>query len=204
MVFVIGLTGGIGSGKTTVSNMFGRHGITVIDADIIARQVVELGSIGLAVIVAKFGIQILGDNGELNRNALRKHIFSHPEDRNWLNALLHPQIKKEMILQIQQVSSPYCLLVIPLMIENRLQVLCNRVLVVDVSKETQIARTIHRDNTDETQVKKILARQATRTERLSFANDVIENEYSDQELRTRVETLHNKYLALLEKQRESS
>ncbi|WP_150137442.1 dephospho-CoA kinase [Candidatus Enterovibrio escicola] len=204
MVFVIGLTGGIGSGKTTVSNMFGRHGITVIDADIIARQVVELGSIGLAVIVAKFGIQILGDNGELNRNALRKHIFSHPEDRNWLNALLHPQIKKEMILQIQQVSSPYCLLVIPLMIENRLQVLCNRVLVVDVSKETQIARTIHRDNTDETQVKEILARQATRTERLSFANDVIENEYSDQELRTRVETLHNKYLALLEKQRESS
>ncbi|PML77590.1 dephospho-CoA kinase [Enterovibrio norvegicus] len=204
MAFVIGLTGGIGSGKTTVANLFADRGIDVIDADIIARQVVEPGTEGLAAIVDKFGTDILDAQGMLDRGKLRAHIFSTPDAKEWLNALLHPTIRLEMLRQTQQATSPYCMLVVPLLIENGLQSLCDRVLVVDVSEQTQIERTTQRDSVDETQVKNILNAQASRKERLSFADDVVENECSNEELNAQVAALHSQYVALAGKQRESS
>ncbi|MDD1791982.1 dephospho-CoA kinase [Enterovibrio makurazakiensis] len=196
MAFVIGVTGGIGSGKTTVANLFGDKGIDIVDADIIARQVVERGSDGLNAIAAKFGETMLDDTGELNRAALREHVFSHPEDKDWLNALLHPKIRHEMRTQTQQALSPYCLLVIPLLVENGLQALCDRVLVVDVPEHTQIERASRRDSVSNEQVKRILAAQATRDDRLALADDVIVNECTQDELSRQVDQLHLQYLTL--------
>lgn len=196
MAYVVGVTGGIGSGKTTVANLFAGKGIEVIDADVIARQVVEPGSEGLKAIAEKFGASMLNDDGTLNRGALRGHVFSHPEDKEWLNGLLHPKIRQEMITQTAQAKSPYCLLVIPLLVENGLQSLCQRVLVVDVSEATQVTRTTQRDQVPEEQVKNILAAQATRQQRLEAADDVIFNENDSKPLSEQIETLHHQYLSL--------
>ncbi|KKD59962.1 dephospho-CoA kinase [Grimontia sp. AD028] len=197
MAYVVGVTGGIGSGKTTVANLFAEKGIEVIDADVIARQVVEPGSEGLKAIAEKFGASMLNDDGTLNRGALREHVFSHPEDKEWLNGLLHPKIRQEMITQTAQATSPYCLLVIPLLVENGLQSLCQRVLVVDVSEATQVTRTTQRDQVPEEQVKNILAAQATRQQRLEAADDIIFNENDSKPLSEQIETLHHQYLALV-------
>ncbi|WP_281545362.1 dephospho-CoA kinase [Grimontia sp. SpTr1] len=197
MAYVVGVTGGIGSGKTTVANLFAEKGIEVIDADVIARQVVEPGSEGLKAISEKFGASMLNDDGTLNRGALREHVFSHPEDKEWLNGLLHPKIRQEMITQTAQAKSPYCLLVIPLLVENGLQSLCQRVLVVDVSEATQVTRTTQRDQVPEEQVKNILAAQATRQQRLEAADDIIFNENDSKPLSEQIETLHHQYLALV-------
>ncbi|WP_325891593.1 dephospho-CoA kinase [Grimontia sp. NTOU-MAR1] len=196
MAYVVGVTGGIGSGKTTVANLFAEKGIEVIDADVIARQVVEPGSEGLKAIEEKFGAFILNDDGTLNRGALREHVFSHPEDKDWLNGLLHPKIRQEMITQTAQAKSLYCLLVIPLLVENSLQSLCQRVLVVDVSEATQVTRTTQRDQVSPEQVKNILAAQATRQQRLEAADDVIFNENDSKALSEQIETLHHQYLDL--------
>ncbi|ATF08943.1 dephospho-CoA kinase [Candidatus Enterovibrio altilux] len=201
MALVIGLTGGICSGKTTVANFFKVIDIDIIDADIIARQVVEPGTSGLSAIITKFGDTILDENKTLNRTKLREHIFSNLDDKAWLNAMLHPKIKQEMIMQTQNASLPYCMLVAPLLIENSLQSLCDRILVVDVSEKIQVARIIQRDNVDDIQVKNIFLSQATRKERLLFADDVIKNECNDEELSAKVAILHSKYLTLAEKQR---
>ncbi|WP_028023080.1 dephospho-CoA kinase [Enterovibrio calviensis] len=203
MAFVIGVTGGIGSGKTTVANLFADKGIEVVDADIIARQVVERGSDGLNAIAAKFGETMLDDTGALNRAALREHVFSHPADKDWLNALLHPKIRHEMRTQTQQAQSPYCLLVIPLLVENGLQALCDRVLVVDVPEQTQIERASRRDSVSNEQVKRILAAQATREDRLALADDVIVNECAQDELIRQVNKLHLQYLTLAEQDTEN-
>ncbi|WP_394211641.1 dephospho-CoA kinase [Enterovibrio calviensis] len=196
MAFVVGVTGGIGSGKTTVANLFADKRIEVIDADVIARQVVEPGSEGLSAIAAKFGDSMLSADGTLDRAALREHVFSHPEDKDWLNNLLHPKIRQEMIRQTTQARSPYCLLVIPLLVENGLQSLCDRVLVVDVSEQTQVERASRRDSVSNEQVKRILAAQATREDRLALADDVIVNECTQEELNCQIGTLHLHYLTL--------
>ncbi|NVP02535.1 dephospho-CoA kinase, partial [Photobacterium damselae subsp. damselae] len=128
MSFVVGLTGGIGSGKTTVANLFARYGVDLIDADIIARDVVAPNSTGLAAIIDKFGADITLENGELDRAQLRQLIFSKPEQKEWLNQLLHPMIRQQMLAQIQASTSPYCLLIVPLMVENNLQALTQRLL----------------------------------------------------------------------------
>lgn len=203
MAFVIGVTGGIGSGKTTVANLFASRGIDVVDADVIAREVVAPGSEGLNAIATRFGGAVLQSDGSLNRAALREHIFSHPEDKTWLNNLLHPMIRRAMVEQTQQASSPYCLLVIPLLVENGLEALCDRILVVDVSEQTQIRRTTVRDGVSEQQVTNILAAQASRTQRLAAADDVIVNEDESADLAKAVETLHHQYLALAMQQSES-
>ncbi|WP_407331444.1 dephospho-CoA kinase [Enterovibrio sp. 27052020O] len=203
MAFVVGVTGGIGSGKTTVANLFADKSIEVIDADIIARQVVEPGSEGLNAIAAKFGDSMLSEDGSLDRAALREHIFSHPEDKDWLNGLLHPKIRQEMIRQTTQARSPYCLLVIPLLVENELQSLCDRVLVVDVSAQTQVERASRRDSVSNEQVKRILAAQATREDRLALADDVIVNECTQEELNKHVDALHLQYLTLAEQDTEN-
>ncbi|EKO5174475.1 dephospho-CoA kinase [Vibrio vulnificus] len=202
MALVIGLTGGIASGKTTVANLFQQHfAIDIVDADIVARQVVAPGSAGLTAIVDHFGVDILTHEGELDRGQLRQRIFAHSEEKQWLNALLHPMIRRKMIEDLAQVSSPYALLVVPLLVENQLQTLCDRVLVVDVEEKTQLQRTMDRDGVDEQQVRAILNAQASRHERLALADDVIKNESKDQDLLQQITDLHQKYLAMSKQNR---
>ncbi|EGR0046441.1 TPA: dephospho-CoA kinase [Vibrio vulnificus] len=202
MALVIGLTGGIASGKTTVANLFQQHfAIDIVDADIVARQVVAPGSAGLAAIVDHFGADILTCEDELDRGQLRQRIFAHAEEKQWLNALLHPMIRRKMIEDLAQVSSPYALLVVPLLVENQLQTLCDRVLVVDVEEKTQLQRTMDRDGVDEQQVRAILKAQASRHERLALADDVIKNESKDQDLLQQITDLHQKYLAMSKQNR---
>lgn len=200
MALVIGLTGGIASGKTTVANMFrDQFGIEIVDADVIARRVVEKGSIGLEAIHKHFGDEILTAEGELNRAELRKRIFANEEEKTWVNQLLHPMIRQQMEQDLQRVTSPYALLVVPLLTENNLQHMADRVLVVDVDEETQIERTMSRDKVPMEQAKSILAAQASREQRLAIADDVIKNDAKNQKLLPQITELHKKYLAISRK-----
>ncbi len=195
--FVVGVTGGIGSGKTTVTNLFNTlHGIDIVDADIIAREVVAPDSEGLLKITEHFGSTILHSGGQLDREKLRTIIFSHPTEKQWLNRLLHPMIRQQMLDQTQATTSPYCLLVIPLLIDNGLQALVDRILVIDVDQQTQISRTIIRDSVTIEHVKSILSAQVDREKRLYFANDVINNNGDNIELKPIIRLLHEQYLKL--------
>lgn len=196
MVYTVALTGGIGSGKSTIADNFSRLGITVVDADVIARQVVEPGQPALRIISDHFGDEILLPDGTLNRRALRAKIFSSAEEKKWLNALLHPLIHQRTQDEINQALSPYVLWVVPLLIENNLQQKADRVLVVDVSPEVQIARTIARDKVSREHVLQILAAQATREARLSAADDVINNDGAPDKVAAHVDRLHRQYLEL--------
>nr|8SBN_A Chain A, Dephospho-CoA kinase [Klebsiella aerogenes KCTC 2190]8SBO_A Chain A, Dephospho-CoA kinase [Klebsiella aerogenes KCTC 2190]8SBO_B Chain B, Dephospho-CoA kinase [Klebsiella aerogenes KCTC 2190]8U94_A Chain A, Dephospho-CoA kinase [Klebsiella aerogenes KCTC 2190]8U96_A Chain A, Dephospho-CoA kinase [Klebsiella aerogenes KCTC 2190]8U97_A Chain A, Dephospho-CoA kinase [Klebsiella aerogenes KCTC 2190] len=196
MTYTVALTGGIGSGKSTVADEFAHLGVTVIDADIIARQVVEPGTPALLAIAERFGPQMINDDGSLNRRRLRERIFAHSEDKAWLNALLHPLIQQETRRQMQASTSPYLLWVVPLLVENRLTDKADRILVVDVPKETQIERTIRRDGVSREHAEHILAAQATREQRLAAADDVIENMGSADAVASHVARLHDKYLML--------
>ncbi|MGG5571819.1 dephospho-CoA kinase [Vibrio diazotrophicus] len=200
MALVIGLTGGIASGKTTVANMFrDQFGIEIVDADVIARRVVEKGSIGLEAIHQHFGDGILTAEGELNRAELRTRIFANEDEKTWVNQLLHPMIRQQMERDLQRVTSPYALLVVPLLTENNLQHMADRVLVVDVDEETQIERTMSRDKVPMEQAKSILAAQASREQRLAIADDVIKNDAKNQKLLPQITELHKKYLAISRK-----
>lgn len=196
MGYTVALTGGIGSGKSTVADEFAHLGVTVIDADIIARQVVEPGTPALLAIAERFGPQMINDDGSLNRRRLRERIFAHSEDKAWLNELLHPLIQQETRRQMQASTSPYLLWVVPLLVENRLTDKADRILVVDVPKETQIERTIRRDGVSREHAEHILAAQATREQRLAAADDVIENMGSADAVASHVARLHDKYLML--------
>ncbi|MCS6230715.1 dephospho-CoA kinase [Shewanella baltica] len=194
--FVVGLTGGIGSGKTTVANLFAAEGITLVDADIVAREVVAPGSKGLETIVTHFGAEILTPEGELDRAKLRQRIFSHPEEREWLNQLLHPMIRQEMLAQVEKATSAYVIMVVPLLFENGLDRLVNRTLVVDISPELQINRTVKRDNVDASQVNNIISSQCSRSEKLARADDIIDNQGEISTLKREVLALHQRYLQL--------
>lgn len=197
MATIIGLTGGIASGKTTVADLFQEHfNIDIVDADIVAREVVAVGSDGLRQITEHFGEAILLENGTLNRAKLREQIFSNPEDKAWLNALLHPMIRNKIEEGLTNIRSPYGLLVAPLLIENQMQGMADRVLIVDVPTEVQIQRTMNRDNVSEEQVKAILKSQASREQRLAIADDVIKNHTKNQDLLPQITDLHQKYLAI--------
>ncbi|WP_310606309.1 dephospho-CoA kinase [Buttiauxella brennerae] len=196
MVYTVALTGGIGSGKSTIADNFSRLGITVVDADIIARQVVEPGQPALGIIADHFGDEILLQDGTLNRRALRAKIFSSAEEKKWLDALLHPLIHQRTQTEINQALSPYVLWVVPLLIENNLQQKADRVLVVDVSPEVQIARTMARDKVSREHVLQILAAQATREARLGAADDVINNDGGTAQVAAHVDRLHSQYLEL--------
>ncbi len=194
---VIGLTGGIGSGKTTISDHFQSLGVKIIDADVIARQVVAIGSPALSAIAEYFGDDYLLENGQLNRALLRSRVFRNDVDKQWLSDLLHPLIRAEIIKQTQAADSPYCVLVAPLLIENNLLMLVNRVLVVDISEDIQLARTLKRDTSSENEIKAIIASQTTRSIRLKYADDVINNDkLALSEIKTLVSELDKKYLAL--------
>jgi dephospho-CoA kinase len=200
--FVVGVTGGIGSGKTTVTDLFAEKGIVVVDADVIAREVVAKGSHGLNSIQAHFGNAIVLPSGELDRVTLREHVFSSPAEKQWLDALLHPLIREKMTIQTRQANSPYCILSIPLLVENNLMSLVNRVLVVDVPESVQLQRATKRDkpvngvqqNTENT-IKAIMKNQCTREQRLAVADDVVNNGKDKTELIEQVNYLHQQYLA---------
>ncbi|MBF1994265.1 dephospho-CoA kinase [Serratia symbiotica] len=196
MAYIVALTGGIGSGKSTVANAFARHGVAVVDADVIARQVVEPGTPALAKIAERFGNEILLASGALNRAVLRQRIFSQPDGKIWLNQLLHPLIRQETQRQLAQATSPYALWVVPLLVENGLQDRADRVLVIDVNTETQRARTVARDGISRQQVQDILSAQATREQRLTIADDIIDNSGIALEIELSVDALHRRYLEL--------
>ncbi|MEZ9158717.1 dephospho-CoA kinase [Vibrio lentus] len=197
MAIIIGLSGGIASGKTTVANLFNEHfNIDIVDADIVAREVVALGSEGLKQIATHFGEEVLLEDGALNRAKLREVIFTDPTEKQWLNELLHPMIRNKIDSDLSKVASPYALLVAPLLVENQMQGMADRVLIVDVPTEVQIERTMSRDNVSKEQVTAILKSQASREQRLAVADDVIKNHTKNQELLPQITDLHQKYLAI--------
>lgn len=196
MTFVIGVTGGIGSGKTAVSDRFAELGIAVVDADVASRVIVEPGRPALAKIAEHFGADILQTDGSLDRAKLRTAVFKDPAERKWLEALTHPLIREEIVSGLRNATSPYALLVSPLLVESGQNQLTQRVLVVDVPEELQLQRTVSRDNNSPDQVKAIMAAQATRQQRLDNADDVIVNDGSLEDLHQQVDTLHQKYLQL--------
>lgn len=195
-MLVIGVTGGIGSGKTAVTNEFERLGITVVDADIAARAVVEKGKPALDKIAEHFGQDILLESGELNRAALRKLVFDNPDERKWLEQLTHPLIRNEIIQGLQNAKSPYVILASPLLIESGQYHLVKRTLIVDVPESLQIERTIQRDNNDAQQVQAIIDAQLPRQKRLEHADDVICNNKDLAYLHAEVAKYHQQYLEL--------
>ncbi|GHG72212.1 dephospho-CoA kinase [Alishewanella longhuensis] len=193
---LIGLTGGIGSGKSTVADQFAKLGASYVDADMVAREVVAPGTSCLAAIEAKFGSVILQQDGQLDRAALRQLIFQDLSAKQWLESLLHPAIRQQMLQQLRNSQTPYTLLVAPLLLENGLDKLVQRVLVIDVSEETQLLRAIKRDQNSAEQIKAIMAAQFSRQQRLALADDVIDNNGTTNELLQQVAHLHEKYLEL--------
>lgn len=193
---VIGLTGGIGSGKSTVARLFGKFGVHWVDADDVARQVVEPGTPALAAIAEHFGNDVLTDSGALNRARLRSIVFSEPDERAWLEALLHPVIRQELMRQLRPegYSLPYVLLVSPLLLETDQHALVEKVWVVDVPVELQIERTMARDNNDRAQVERIIATQMSREERLAKADTIIDNSRPVEEVERRARDLHEQLL----------
>jgi dephospho-CoA kinase len=195
-VRVIGLTGGIGSGKTAVSDAFARRGVPVIDTDLIARELVRPGQPALAEIVRHFGADCLTAAGGLNRDVLRRRVFTDSDARHALEAILHPRIRDTVLARIAALDAPYCLVVVPLLAEHpEFQSLTDRILVVDVPESQQIDRVMRRDGVDEAQARAILATQVGRADRLAIADDVIDNSADLDELDTRVAQLHARYLA---------
>lgn len=195
-VLVIGLTGGIGSGKTRVSDCFIRYGVPVVDTDQLARELVEPGQLALAEIVAHFGLDCLDDAGRLHRARLRERVFADAEGRRRLEAILHPCIRAQVRERVATLTAPYCVVVIPLLAETGMTDLVERVLVVDAPEAEQIRRVVVRDQVDETQAHRILAAQASRAQRLALADDVLENIGDLEALDRQVALLHQRYLTL--------
>ena len=194
-MLVVGLTGGIGSGKTAVSDAFARRGAAVIDTDLIARELVEPGQPALAEIRARFGAEILTDDGRLDRRRLRQLIFTDPRARTDLETILHPRIDAAVRERLAAVDTPYAIVVIPLLTETgRQRGYLDRVLVVDVPERLQIERVMARDAVGAAQARQALAAQAGRAERLALADDVIHNDTSLAALDRQVEALHQSYL----------
>ncbi|WP_432210168.1 dephospho-CoA kinase [Marinobacter alkaliphilus] len=195
---IVGLTGGIGSGKSTVVRIFGDLGVHWVDADDVARDVVEPGTAGLAAIAEHFGREILQADGALDRAALRQRVFENPEERHWLERLLHPVIREELVRQLQSpdapYSQPYVLLVSPLLLETDQHELVDRIVVVDVPEDIQIERTMARDDNSQAQVERIMAAQMARDERRSRADAVIDNNRPLQDVERQVCELHNRFL----------
>ncbi|GIU03271.1 dephospho-CoA kinase [Shewanella sp. c952] len=194
--FIVGLTGGIGSGKTTVANLFADLGVVLVDADIVAREVVNPGSEGLAAIVEHFGAEILLSDGHLDRSMLRERIFNNDEQRLWLNGLLHPLIRETMLNNCKEAQSNYVIMVVPLLFENGLDRLVHRTLLVDISPQQQQQRTMARDDVSAKQVQNIIGSQATRAEKLSKADDVIDNQGEISALKCKVNALNSLYLKI--------
>ncbi|NOU51607.1 dephospho-CoA kinase [Pseudoalteromonas sp. JBTF-M23] len=194
--WVLGLTGGIGAGKTAVSNALAEKGITIVDADVIAKQVVAVGSSGLQAIVDKFGAAILHTDGTLDRAKLRAIIFADEPSKTWLEQLLHPMIRHEILSQLKDATSPYVVLSAPLLFENHLDKLCDHTLLVDVPEAIQLARTAARDRVSTEQVKSIIAAQMSRSEKQRRANTILNNDKSLTDMYNELEILHQNFVSI--------
>ena len=196
-MFKVGLTGGIGSGKSTVADCFAAHGVPVIDTDLIARELTAIGGAALAAIRAAFGETVMHGDGTLDRDALRNRVFSDSAARRQLEAILHPRIRQRVEQRLSTLTAPYALIVIPLLVETGgYRDMLDRVLVVDCPEDVQIARVRARSGLDPDQVNAILAAQAGRRERLAAADDVIVNTSTRAALVAEVAVLHRRYLTL--------
>ena len=193
---VIGLTGGIGSGKSTVAGIFKQFGIPVIDADVIAHAMVAPGQPAFQEIIEVFGPGSLDASGAIDRNRLRKLVFSDPAQRQRLEAILHPKIRREIISLTRNVQTPYCIVVIPLLLETDQRDLVDRILVVDTELDNQIARVTMRNGLPRHEINAIIAAQAKRDSRLAAADEVINNDGSLDELAIQVRAQHKKYLKI--------
>ena len=200
-IFTVVLTGGIASGKSTVSALFEELGVPVVDTDRIARELVEPGQAALRTIVDAFGPEVLDAQGALDRRRMRSVIFADPVARQQLESILHPLIGAEVRRRVSELDGAYCVVVIPLYAESSAYGWVDRVLVVDVEEETQIARVMRRDRISRNLTEAMLANQADRRERLAMADDVISNEGTVGELEAQVKELHLRYLDLAEKGR---
>lgn len=192
----VGLTGGIGCGKSTVCALFAQLGVPVIDADVIARQLVEPGQLALAKLTENFGTSILNPDGTLNRAQLRESAFSDDRHKQQLDAIMHPLIYAELEQQVAGLTSPYCILAIPLLLETKQQRIVDRVLIVDCAPALQLKRVMNRDHNSAQQAEKIMATQVSREQRLAAADDLIDNNSATDHLAEQVKSLHNSYLFL--------
>jgi dephospho-CoA kinase len=195
-MFKVGLTGGIGCGKSTVSDIFASLGVPIIDSDVIAREVVAPGELGLEQIVAHFGNEILNHDGTLNRQHLRQQVFNNEKVRKELEQILHPLIRQRSNEYLIKLKTPYAILSIPLLVESGLTSAVDRILVVDCPEQTQIDRICKRDGITPEKAKAILDAQCSRSQRLEVADDIIDNSRPITELRHRIESLHLNYLSL--------
>jgi len=195
---IVGLTGGIGSGKSEVSRRFENLGIDVIDADVIARDVVSIGKPALNKIAVHFGQQILNTDRTLNRRKLRELIFNNQSERKWLEDLLHPLVRTEIISQLNKSKSAYQILSSPLLLETSQQDIVDRILVVDADESLQISRAMQRDANNPDQIKKIMSTQMDRSKRCAKADDIISNHGDLDELETQVKQLHSFYVNLIQ------
>lgn len=199
-MLTIGLTGGIGSGKSTIAHIFSTLDVPVIDADILAKELLETKTIYIRKVITHFGSDILDATSQLDRTKLRQLIFTDPAARTWLEKLLHPPILRSIKKQLRTLAAqntPYCVVVIPLLTEiKKAQSLVDHILVVDVTEKTQIARTTKRDELSPDNVKKILRIQASRAARLAIADEIIENESDKEALVLKVQGLHAHYTDL--------
>lgn len=196
MSLCVGLTGGIASGKSTVGALFEQLGVPVIDADQVARDVVAPGSAGLEAVAQHFGREFITPDGEMDRRRMREHVFAAPEQRKVLEGLLHPLIKQTLRSWRDALTTPYAILMVPILREGGFDTLVDRILVVDVSRETQRARLIARDDIDATLADNMLNAQADRASRLAMADDLIDNSGAPEALPEQVNTLHRHYLEL--------
>jgi dephospho-CoA kinase len=194
MPYIVGLTGGIGSGKSAASQWFEHQDIHVVDADVVAREVVQPGQPALEKIAQHFGDWVLQADGQLDRRALRDYVFQHPEARQQLEAITHPIIRQSILSQLQQAQSAYVILVSPLLFETGQDRMTHRNLLVDVSEATQLKRASQRDAQSTEQIQKIIATQMPRSEKLKRADDVVHNEGTLDELYQQLMRLHTDYL----------
>lgn len=192
----IGLTGGIGSGKSTICRMFAEFGVPIIDADMIAKSLVEPGQPALAMIASSFGAEMLNSDGSLNRARLRDTVFADSAKKDQLEAIMHPLIYAHISAEVAALQADYCVIAVPLLLESKNRYAVDRVLVIDCPVEAQLARVIARDQLTQQQVQAIINSQISREQRLAKADDVIENTAGPEQLAEHVKRLHNSYILL--------
>lgn len=195
-MFILGLTGGIGSGKSAASSYFAQQGIIVVNSDQVAREVVLPGQPAWQAILDRYGPEVLQADQTLNRAWLREKIFAEPEERLWLESQTHPRIREATIEQLQQAESAYVILESPLLFKSKQSAMVQRTLVIDVPESIQLIRACSRDGNNEEQIRRIMAAQLPRLERISLADDVVDNSGSLAELYDRLAPLHQRYLEL--------
>ena len=196
---IVGLTGGIGSGKSAAANFFQNEGITVIDADGLSREVIEEGTPGFASIVEYFGSKIIDSDGSINREHLRKEVFDDDKKKKLLESIIHPLVRDLMVKKIAASKSPYSIVMVPLIFETNSMSNYNRILVIDCDPKLQLERATLRDNNSKAQIQKIMNSQCSREERISIANDIIPNNDSLENLKIRSIAMHKFYLGLSKK-----